>query len=233
MEGRLRHPCARRDGRSWIRADVSRVEQFAGRILIAALVVAVLLVAHEAFNPGGHVDGLWLAMIAAVLLTASLAGLTVGAIMAVVAAVAIDVWLLEPRGSLLVSSWQDAIALGLFLVVALAGAVIAARWRPVRDGEAVDLRPVTPIGAAGAQVEPLTVRELETLGLLGRGLSNREIAREFGVSQNTVKSHLEHVYAKLDVPSRGRAVAEARRRGLLAGHDGRSGSSRDGGRSSD
>lgn len=61
----------------------------------------------------------------------------------------------------------------------------------------------------------LSDRELEVLRLLGDGMSNREIARALFVSEATVKTHLAHIYDKLDAPSRTAAVATARARGLL------------------
>lgn len=61
----------------------------------------------------------------------------------------------------------------------------------------------------------LTARELDVLGLLATGASNREIARSLFVSEATVKSHLVHVFAKLDVDSRVRAVHVARETGLI------------------
>jgi DNA-binding NarL/FixJ family response regulator len=55
----------------------------------------------------------------------------------------------------------------------------------------------------------VTEREVEVLELLARGLGNRELARELLVSEATVKSHLSHIYAKLDVDTRAGAVATA------------------------
>jgi DNA-binding CsgD family transcriptional regulator len=50
--------------------------------------------------------------------------------------------------------------------------------------------------------ELLTPRELDTVRLVGRGLSNKEIARHLGVSVTTVRTHLNKVYDKLGSPSR-------------------------------
>ncbi len=61
----------------------------------------------------------------------------------------------------------------------------------------------------------LTPRETEILGLIARGLSNREAAEALGVSPATVRTHLEHIYAKLDVSNRTEAVTEAIRRGII------------------
>lgn len=61
----------------------------------------------------------------------------------------------------------------------------------------------------------LTEREIDVLRLLGTGASNREIARTLFVTEATVKTHLVHVFEKLGVDSRSRAVAVARESGLL------------------
>ncbi|XRQ15016.1 response regulator [Actinomadura welshii] len=61
----------------------------------------------------------------------------------------------------------------------------------------------------------LTTRELEVLRLVARGTGNREIAAELFISEATVKTHLTHIYAKLDVNDRAAAVATAYERHLL------------------
>ena len=61
----------------------------------------------------------------------------------------------------------------------------------------------------------LTTREREILSLVARGCSTPEIATELVVSPATVKTHLQSLYAKLDVSDRAAAVAEAMREGLL------------------
>jgi LuxR family transcriptional regulator, maltose regulon positive regulatory protein len=65
-------------------------------------------------------------------------------------------------------------------------------------------------------VEPLTDRELEVLRLLAAGRRNRDIAQELVVTQETVKKHLSHIFAKLGAANRTQAVAHARRLGLIA-----------------
>lgn len=61
----------------------------------------------------------------------------------------------------------------------------------------------------------LTAREREVLDLAAAGLGNRQIGEELFLSQPTVKSHLAHIYGKLNVSSRTAAVARARELGIL------------------
>ena len=63
--------------------------------------------------------------------------------------------------------------------------------------------------------EPLTESEMRVLRYLPTDLSKREIANELYVSVNTVKSHVKHLYTKLDARTRRQAVARARELGLL------------------
>jgi len=63
---------------------------------------------------------------------------------------------------------------------------------------------------------PLTERELEVLRAAARGERSKEIALHLGISERTVKAHLDSVYNKLGVDSRTAAVATAIERGLLA-----------------
>jgi DNA-binding NarL/FixJ family response regulator len=63
--------------------------------------------------------------------------------------------------------------------------------------------------------EALTARELDVLALVSQGLSNREVARELGISEHTVKFHLAAIYGKLDASTRTEAVRRALRRGLI------------------
>jgi DNA-binding NarL/FixJ family response regulator len=67
--------------------------------------------------------------------------------------------------------------------------------------------------SAGANT--LTAREREVLVLLAAGNSNREIASSLYVSLPTVKTHLAHIYAKLEAKNRNEALGRAVARGLL------------------
>jgi DNA-binding NarL/FixJ family response regulator len=64
--------------------------------------------------------------------------------------------------------------------------------------------------------EPLTAREREVLGLLGRGLSNKMIARDLRISEHTVKFHVSSIYAKLGAASRTEAIGLGARLGLIS-----------------
>ncbi len=75
---------------------------------------------------------------------------------------------------------------------------------------------VGQIRAHGAVEAPrLTIREREVLTLVAAGDSAPQIGRRLHLSTGTVKTHLQHLYEKLEVNDRAAAVAEAMRRGLL------------------
>lgn len=67
-------------------------------------------------------------------------------------------------------------------------------------------------------IEPLSVREIEVLQSIGKGLSNQEVGRRLFISPHTVKAHTRNIYAKLDAHNRTEAVARARALGLLDDH---------------
>ena len=72
--------------------------------------------------------------------------------------------------------------------------------------------------AAPNAVEPLTPRELEVLGLMKMGRTNREIAGDLVISLGTAKNHVEHIISKLGVSDRTRAVVQGLELGLIDLH---------------
>jgi DNA-binding NarL/FixJ family response regulator len=70
--------------------------------------------------------------------------------------------------------------------------------------------------AAAGRVELLTPRALDVLRMVGRGASNTEIAEELFVSEATVKSHIGHIFTKLDLRDRAAAIVFAFDHGLVA-----------------
>lgn len=74
----------------------------------------------------------------------------------------------------------------------------------------------TPAPAPAAELpDGLTEREAEVLRLIARGLSNQDVARELFVSVATVKTHVNHLFAKTGSRDRAQAVAYAHTRGLV------------------
>ena len=82
--------------------------------------------------------------------------------------------------------------------------------RAVADGALAEAPAVEELS------EPPTAREGEVLGLLARGLSNKQIARELRISEHTVKFHISSLYAKLGVGNRAEAVSQGARHGLIS-----------------
>jgi LuxR family maltose regulon positive regulatory protein len=64
-------------------------------------------------------------------------------------------------------------------------------------------------------IEPLTNRELDILDLLAQRFQNKEIADKLFISPETVKTHLNNIYQKLNVTNRRNAVEKAKSMGIL------------------
>jgi two-component system, NarL family, response regulator LiaR len=104
------------------------------------------------------------------------------------------------------------------------GLRIARRREPTREtvvvrevlvpAEATALEPFTP-NTANQQTLGITARELEILTLIARGFSNREIATQLFVSENTVKTHCARAFEKLGAVRRTQAVQRCKELGLL------------------
>ncbi|MBV8631788.1 MAG: DNA-binding response regulator [Silvibacterium sp.] len=77
-----------------------------------------------------------------------------------------------------------------------------------------DTAPCAP-NAVHQQTLGITARELEVLSLVARGLSNREIATQLFVSENTVKTHCARAFDKLGAARRTQAVQRGKELGLL------------------
>ena len=97
---------------------------------------------------------------------------------------------------------------------------VARAVRAAHAGEAVldpavAARLLDALGGGAEPLDRLTPREREVLELIGRGFPNKLIARELGLSEKTVKTHVGHVLAKLGVTDRTQAAVVAVRAGLV------------------
>jgi DNA-binding NarL/FixJ family response regulator len=124
-------------------------------------------------------------------------------------------------------------ASGFMLKRAPAEELIAAVHRVATGDELVTPQRMTRLIAAHSAIRPrqeeifmppLTARESEVLALVARGLSNPEIGQRLGVSLETVRTHVKHVYMKCNARDRAQAVIAAYESGLvtltLSGDDG-------------
>jgi LuxR family maltose regulon positive regulatory protein len=67
----------------------------------------------------------------------------------------------------------------------------------------------------GIDSDAITARERDVLSKIGQGYSNKRIARTLEISPETVKSHVKHIFLKLEVATRSEAVSRAASLGLL------------------
>jgi DNA-binding CsgD family transcriptional regulator len=72
-----------------------------------------------------------------------------------------------------------------------------------------------PVGEGVELLEPLTARELEVLGLLSAGMTNKEIASRLGITEHTIKFHVNAILGKLGAETRTEAVVHAARLGIV------------------
>ncbi|MFY9899613.1 MAG: LuxR C-terminal-related transcriptional regulator [Xanthobacteraceae bacterium] len=82
------------------------------------------------------------------------------------------------------------------------------RWRQRYEPQAVEKDKLSV-------AELLSTRERNIISLIARGQSNKEVARDLGISPETVKSHMKHIFEKLAVEKRTQAVARAQSLGLV------------------
>jgi NarL family two-component system response regulator LiaR len=71
------------------------------------------------------------------------------------------------------------------------------------------------LAKAGGASDDLTPREMEVLRLVALGLSNRDIASQLTIGEETVKTHVGHVFGKLGVENRAQAAVQALKRGVV------------------
>jgi DNA-binding CsgD family transcriptional regulator len=100
-------------------------------------------------------------------------------------------------------------------LAALLGSVAGVRL--AAPGEAGMVKLISPDRPAEAETHgiDLTPREFDVLALLAEGASNKEIARQLGISVHTAKFHVSSLLEKLDATGRTDAVAHAARRGVI------------------
>lgn len=117
-----------------------------------------------------------------------------------------DVWTAGARGLLLRDAGAETLVAAL---LAVARGLVA--LDPALARNALSIREQLP----ERLVEELTPRELEVLHLLAEGLPNKTIAYQLGISEHTVKFHVNAVLGKLGAQSRTEAVVRATRLGLI------------------
>jgi len=110
---------------------------------------------------------------------------------------------------------EDAQRQALEIFDRLGAAPAAARVRKQLRAGGSRAVPRGPIAGTRANAAGLTRRQVEVLGLVGEGLSNTEIARRLCISAKTAEHHVSAIMARLDAPTRQKAAAAARARGLL------------------
>lgn len=109
-----------------------------------------------------------------------------------------------------------------YLLKDASGDELISSVRRVMQGEQV-LSPEISVQAHQSSVrtpDRLSDREIEVLGLVGQGHSNKHIAAVLGVNARTVETHVSRLMAKLDARSRTEAIAVARQRGIVSSEDG-------------
>ncbi|MEX1295515.1 MAG: LuxR C-terminal-related transcriptional regulator [Candidatus Limnocylindrales bacterium] len=195
----------------------------------AAMTVGVAFTLLEVVLPVAGGTGTYATASAAIVVAVAVAGLSAG-LLAATLAVSLAAFLhLPPLTELHVDRQDEMLGLLLFAGNGMIVAVVASMLRhrtlvsqlaatmPVRTSPAAGPQQAVtmPIGLSVATgtpppslIEPLTEREIEVLGLVAAGLSNREIASRLFVSDNTVKTHLKSIHGKLGVSNRTQAVVK-------------------------
>ncbi|MFN0062573.1 MAG: response regulator [Myxococcaceae bacterium] len=87
---------------------------------------------------------------------------------------------------------------------------------PDASGESTTTDPEVNTTPQGSPTKQLSEREREILQLVAKGASNSEAAKLLNISKATIRTHLEHIYRKLDVNNRVEAVTEGIRQGIVS-----------------
>lgn len=116
-----------------------------------------------------------------------------------------------------VTAALDAGACGYLLKDAKPEEIARAVHSAHEGGSPIDARVASNLLEERRSVDPsaLTPREREVLVLVGRGMLNKQVARELNISEKTVKAHLGRVFNRLGVSDRTQAAVWAQRNGLL------------------
>ena len=94
---------------------------------------------------------------------------------------------------------------------------LLAAVRAVARGKTyIDPHVARQVVEAGTHQDDLTAREVEVLRRLVLGMSNKEIAAALFVGEETVKTHVGHLFAKLQVENRAQAIVQALKRGIVS-----------------
>jgi DNA-binding CsgD family transcriptional regulator len=178
------------------------------RVLAWGVFAAVLLTSLELIR----LAPLWLG------LGRELVGAAV-AILAVAVGVAIARWWYAPgereRRGTDASDRGKAVASASPLAGLAAPQAVESTTHPPETGSIAQLPGLQTGVFASSPADAVSPREREVLALLAQGLSNKELARELKVSENTIKTHLANLYAKLGTRNRVQALGRARALGLI------------------
>ena len=113
-----------------------------------------------------------------------------------------------------ISRALDAGASGAIMKSATNGELVSA-IRTVAAGKRIIADDIRRQSKGNPMIPSLTPRQLEVLNSVSRGFTNREIADQFGISPESVKTHLKNIFARIGASSRSEAVAIALRNQLL------------------
>lgn len=102
-----------------------------------------------------------------------------------------------------------------YLLKAMSHVEVTAAIRKVHSGARVIPEPVSKVLAERRPQSQLSGREVEVLELIANGLSNKEIGRALGITEATVKWHVNLILNRLDVADRTEAIVAALRRGII------------------